>query len=162
MLTAVIARVCKQISAADFSEKMLRQTRKKCRVFSNVALQYADILSLDGADGTFDVVLTANVMHLLDEPIKVLRELDRACRDGGKIIIPTYMNREKTGQASSFSKTVGKAGADFKQAFTLSSYQQFFRNAGYDQVNYHMIEGRVPCAVAVITKTKALDEIEKM
>ena len=120
------------------------------------------ILSLDGADGTFDVVLAANVIHLPDEPIKVLRELDRVCRDGGKIIIPTYMNREKTGQASSFSKTVGKAGADFKQAFTLSSYQQFFRNAGYDQVNYRMIEGRVPCAVAVITKTKALDEIEKM
>ena len=74
------------------------------------------------------------------------------CRPGGKIIIPTYMNREKTGQASSFSKTVGKAGAEFKQAFTLTSYQQFFKNAGYETVTYHMIKGRVPCAVAVIKK----------
>ena len=150
MLTAVIAPRCRHITATDFSRKMLEQTRKKCQDYSNVKVEPADILSLDYPDHTFDVVLAANVIHLLDNPLKALDELKRVCRAGGKIIIPTYMNKEKTGQASQFSKTVGKAGADFKQAFTFTSYKQFFLNAGCEEVTYRMIKGRVPCAVAVI------------
>lgn len=45
-------------------------------------------------------MVAANVIHLLDEPYKALAELDRVCRIGGKIIIPTYMNKnEKVKQA---------------------------------------------------------------
>ena len=32
--------------------------------------------------------------------------LDRVCRDGGMLIIPTYMNKEKTGKTSSFASAV--------------------------------------------------------
>ena len=46
------------------------------------------------ADGQFDKVIAANVIHLLDEPFKALAELDRVCKPGGQIIIPTYINRE--------------------------------------------------------------------
>lgn len=150
MLTTVIAPLCRELIATDFSEKMLHQTRKKCRELPNVTVRFGNILELDFPDSSFDVVVAANVIHLLDEPQKALSELVRVCRPGGKLIIPTYMNKEKTGEAGNFSKTVGKAGADFKQAFTLRSYKEFFTSAGYADVTYHMIEGRVPCAVAVI------------
>lgn len=33
----------------------------------------------------FDIVVAANVIHLLDEPYKALHELDRVCRKGGRI-----------------------------------------------------------------------------
>ena len=46
------------------------------------------------ADGLFDKVIAANVIHLLDEPLKALAALDRVCKPGGQIIIPTYINRE--------------------------------------------------------------------
>ena len=111
LLTEVIASRCKNIVATDFSEKMLRKTEKKCAALGNVTCQKADILALDFEDESFDVVVAANVIHLLDEPYKALGELNRVCKVGGKLIIPTYMNREKTGDASGFSKAVGKAGA---------------------------------------------------
>lgn len=152
LITVEASKKCREIIATDYSEGMLRQTKKKCRACSNVRVEAANILDLHFPDESFDAVIAANVIHLLDEPFKALSELDRVCRKGGKIIIPTYMNREKTGEASRFSTAVGKAGADFKQAFTLSSYKQFFGAAGYETVSYHMIEGRVPCAVAVIRK----------
>ena len=57
------------------------------------SLPSADILHLDYPDESFDKVIAANVIHLLDEPLKALSELDRVCRKGGSIIIPTYMNR---------------------------------------------------------------------
>ena len=132
---------------------MLERARHKCRDYGNASFEYADILHLDYPDGSFDKVVAANVIHLLDEPLKALSELDRVCRKGGRIIIPTYMNREKgEGKTSGFATAVGKAGADFKRQFTFSSYQQFFAEAGYKDASFKMIEGRVPCAIAVLSK----------
>ena len=78
--------------------------------------------------------------------------LDRVCRPGGKLIIPTYMNREKKDQDSGFISVADKAGAGFKQQFTAGRYRQFFTDAGYGDVTVTMAEGRIPCAVAVMTK----------
>lgn len=153
MLTVHIAPRCHKVVATDFSHKMLQRAATKCRKFSNATFEFADILHFDYPDALFSKVVAANVIHLLDEPMKALAELDRVCKPGGQIIIPTYMNREKDGgKTSGFAKIVGKAGADFKRQFTFSSYQQFFAEAGYQNVTYKMIEGRVPCAVAVINK----------
>lgn len=152
LLTEVIAPRCKSIVATDFSEKMLMMTKRKCASFGNVSYRQADILALDFKDESFDVVVAANVIHLVDEPHKALGELSRVCKAGGKLIIPTYMNREKTGDASGFSKAVGKAGADFKRQFTFATYRQFFEDAGFADGEYTMIEGRVPCAVAVLRR----------
>ena len=90
--------------------------------------------------------------RVLDEPLKALGELNRVCRDGGQLIIPTYMNRDRKGKTSTFASAVGKAGADFKRQFTLDSYRQFFLDAGYSDVRITLAEGRIPCAVAVMTK----------
>ena len=152
LLTAVIAPRCKRLIATDFSAAMLRRAKKKCAKFGNVQLAQADILHLDYPDESFDAVVAANVIHLLDEPYKALAELDRVCRSGGTIIVPTYMNRSEQGKTSGFASTVGKAGADFKRQFTFDTYKQFIAAAGYDDVDYAYCPGRVPCAVAVIHK----------
>ena len=89
---------------------------------------------------------------MLDEPYKALAELDRVCRKGGKIILPTYMNKDKKGKTSPFANAVGKAGADFKRQFTFDTYKQFIKEAGYTNVDYSWIDGKIPCAVAVIKK----------
>ena len=77
---------------------------------------------------------------------------DRVCKPGGLLIIPTYMNKDNKGEESSFAEAVGKAGADFQQQFTADSYRRFFLEAGYRDVEVTIAEGRIPCAVAVMTK----------
>lgn len=152
MISKAIAPVCKSLTATDFSEGMLKRARKKCSKFPNITFQMADIMSLDYADESFDVVVAANVIHLLDHPYQALAELDRVCKKGGRLIIPTYVNREKTGKTGGVVKAIGKAGADFKQQFTYSNYRAFFEKAGYRKIETELIQGRVPCAVAIITK----------
>ena len=152
MLTVGIAQRCRSLTATDFSPKMLEKARKKCRNCKNVTFSEANILRLPYADGSFDKVVAANVIHLLDEPLAALAELSRVCKKGGKILLPTYINKDKTGKASGFSKAVGKAGADFKRQFTIETYRQFLADAGYPPISCELIEGRVPCAVAVIEK----------
>ncbi len=155
LLTAVIAPSCRKLTATDFSENMLKKAESKCSAYDNVSFANADITSLDYADGSFDKVVAANVIHLLDEPVKAVKELDRVCKAGGLLIIPTYMNKDTAGKTSGFAKTVGKAGADFKRQFTFDSYGDFWTELGYSDVSCTMIEGRVPCAVAIIKKPPA-------
>ncbi len=154
LITAAIAGKCRELTATDYSEKMLRQTRRKCAAFSNVKIFPANILNLPFRDESFDVVIAANVIHLLDDPHKALAELDRVCKRGGKLVIPTYVNKDK---AKGLDNTLDKAGADFKQDFTYATYRAFFADAGYTNLQTRLIDGRVPCAVAVITKEKQDD-----
>ena len=152
LLSAVIAEKCRQLTATDFSEKMLKKAEKNCRAFRNITYAPADITALPFADGSFDKVVAGNVIHLLDNPMTALGELNRVCKDGGMLIIPTYMNKDDKGKTNGFSDAVGMAGADFKREFTMESYRQFFLDAGYPDVKVSLADGRIPCAVAVMRK----------
>lgn len=156
MLSAEIAERCGHLIATDFSEGMLRRARKNCRRFDNITFKNADITALPFGDRSFDKVVAGNVIHLLDEPLRALGELNRVCRPGGTLIIPTYMNRDAHGDTGGFVSTVGKAGADFKRQFTVESYRGFFREAGYADVQVTVAEGRIPCAVAVMKRKQTL------
>lgn len=157
LLTEMIAPGCRSLTATDFSANMLRRAEKKCRKYGNVRFERADILRLPYADGRFDMVVAANVIHLLDEPYRALRELDRVCRAGGRLVIPTYMNRTEQGGTNRVSGAIGRAGADFKREFTPDTYRQFFADAGYADADYILCRGRIPCAAAVLRKKEEGD-----
>ena len=96
LLSGVIATRCKSLIATDFSVNMLRRAERKYRNLPNIRFEPCDIMQLPYPDERFDVVIAANVIHLLDEPEKALQELSRVCRPGGRIILPTYMNRQNS------------------------------------------------------------------
>ena len=152
LLSAVIAAKCRQLTATDFSRKMLKKAEKNCAAFHNIAFAQADITALSYPDGGFDKVVAGNVIHLLGNPLTALSELNRVCKDGGMLIIPTYMNKDSKGKTSGFAGAVGKAGADFKRQFTVDSYRQFFLDAGSQDVQVSLADGRIPCAVAFMKK----------
>lgn len=152
MLTEVIAPKCKKLVATDFSKNMVRKARAKCRRLTNIEFMAADITNLDFADHTFDKVVAGNVIHLLDDPYKALKEMERVCRSGGKILVPTYINENAKYKENAFSKILGKIGVDFKLGFSVLSYRRFFTEAGFTRVKFILVEGRIPCMVAVIRK----------
>ena len=152
LLTGVIAPECQSLLATDFSEKMLKRAKKKYGKYRNVAFEQANLLRLAYPSNRFDVVVAANVIHLLDEPYQALRELERVCKPGGRMIIPTYMNQTDKGETNSVSGVIGRVGAEFKRAFTPETYKRFFAEAGYADAEYLLCRGKIPCAVAVLEK----------
>ena len=150
-ITVCIAEKCRRVTATDFAPGMLKQAARKCRKLSNVSFRKADITSIKCKDDRFDKVVAGNVIHLLPDPGKALAELERVVKPGGKIIIPTYINMSKK-SAGLAVKFVEFLGADFKKQFDLESYKSFFKEMGYDNVEYHVVDGRMPCAIAVIKK----------
>ncbi len=152
LLSGVIAQKCKSLTATDFSAKMLKKADKKFGMYDNIKFEEGNILHLDYVDESFDVVVAANVIHLVDEPYKAIREFDRVCQKGGRIIIPTYITKNDKGKVACFIDMAGKSGAGFKRQFTFEEYEEFIACAGYENVKYTLIGGRIPCAVAVIKK----------
>lgn len=151
IISRSIAPKCRSLVATDFSVGMLRQTAKKCRKYSNVKVRRADITRLGFDDNCFHKVVAGNVIHLLDEPYQALEELVRVCRPGGKVIIPTYIN-ESSKTDKKIVRFLELLGAGFKRQFDMDTYRHFFEKAGYYDTEYFIIEGRMPCAVAIITK----------
>lgn len=150
-ISIYIARKCRKLVATDFAPGMLRRAAKKCRNCTNVEFKKADITQIKCRDRRFDKVVAGNVIHLLPEPEKALQELERVVKPGGKIIIPTYINMSK-GTGTAAVKFITLLGADFHRQFDLDSYKKFFENKGYTEVEYSVVDGRMPCAIAVITK----------
>lgn len=152
-ISVFIAPVCARLIATDFSNGMLKQTAKKAKRFTNMEVAHADITKLDFPDSCFDKVIAGNVIHLLDNPQVAVMEMVRVCKPEGKVIIPTYINK-KNGKTGKMAALLGKVGAGFKRQFDVESYRRFFIEAGYKNVAYRIVEGRMPCAIAVIKKKK--------
>lgn len=148
-ITKYIAPKCRTLVATDMARGMLRQTRKKCRSFDNVKLRRADIMNLKCRNDRFDKVVAGNVIHLLDDPKAALHELERVCKPGGRLLIPTYINDEGTQQRKAVM-LLEKLGVDFKREFNIKTYKEFFASMGYSDVEYIVVDGRMPCAIAVI------------
>lgn len=145
-----VAKKCRKLIATDMSVNMLKRARKNCSDCRSIIFRKADIMSIKARDNTFDKVIAGNVIHLLDEPYKAVDELLRVCKKGGKVIIPTYINIEKK-SGSFLVKLFDLAGAHFTNQFDRKSYKEFFIKGGYS-VSFDVVEGRMPCAIAVITK----------
>ena len=152
-ISVSIAPKCRRLIATDFAAGMLRQAEKKCRKYENTIFRRADITHLKCKDNCFDKVVAGNVIHLLPNPELALHELERVVKPDGRIIIPTYINMSK-GTGTAAVKFITLLGADFKRQFDLESYKQFFADMGYANVEYHVVDGRMPCAIAVITKKR--------
>ena len=150
-ITEEIAKKAQKVLATDFAEGMLKRASKKCRKNSNVSFRQEDITDIKSADSSFDKAVAGNVIHLLPEPEKALNELLRVVKPGGKVIIPTYINMLKKPSGIAVS-VINKMGADFKRQFELDSYKEFFEEKGFRDVEYYVVDGRMPCAIAVITK----------
>lgn len=111
----------------------------------------ADLTNLPYEDNHFDKVVAGNVIHLLEDPRRAITELERVTRRGGQIILPTYISKAKNSNA--FVKRILELfGADFKRQFDWNSYRKFFKELGYENAVFRVVDGRMPCAIAIIRK----------
>jgi ubiquinone/menaquinone biosynthesis C-methylase UbiE len=77
-----------EITAIDFSEKMLHRAQKKARDLGiKVVLEQMDVQDLKFEDNTFDTIVGTFIFCSVPDPIKGLQEVRRVCRPGGKVVL---------------------------------------------------------------------------
>ena len=78
-----------QVTGIDLSTSMLEKARERVarEGLRNVRLLEMDAASLTFADDSFDIVYAPYLVSVVPDPVKVVREMRRVCRPGGKIIV---------------------------------------------------------------------------
>ena len=77
------------VTGIDLSSSMLEKARERVarEGLRNVRLIEMDAASLTFADDAFDIVYAPYLVSVVPDPVKVVREMHRVCRPGGKIIV---------------------------------------------------------------------------
>lgn len=81
-----------EVIGIDLSEGMLEEARDRINRMGlrHVTVSRMDATSLQFPDGAFDAVLAPYVMSVVTDPRKVLAEMKRVCRPGGRIVIVNH------------------------------------------------------------------------
>ncbi|HEY7239330.1 MAG TPA: class I SAM-dependent methyltransferase [Burkholderiales bacterium] len=76
------------LAGLDPVAEMLDVARDKLSGKEDLRIGYAD--SLPWASGSFDVVVSCNMFHYISHPIEALREMARAIRPGGALVLTDW------------------------------------------------------------------------
>ncbi len=79
----------KHIRATDFSEKMIAIANGKKGDVTNVDFEVGDIDDLTVPDASVDVVMAHSILHLLDNPERVINQIYRMLKPGGYFVSST-------------------------------------------------------------------------
>ncbi|MBN1146547.1 MAG: class I SAM-dependent methyltransferase [Anaerolineales bacterium] len=88
--TKVIAGNATHVIATDLSETMLQVARTQLGGLGNVTIKQADCRNSSFPAESFDTVILANVVHVIDQPAQCLREANRILRHRGSLIIVDF------------------------------------------------------------------------
>ena len=82
------------VEATDASPEMIAAARQgSCSAKLHFSVE--DLFCPPYAEDSFDVVIAANVLHVIPEPDRALREMGRVLKDDGVLIVPTFTRSEE-------------------------------------------------------------------
>lgn len=151
-LSIAAAEKAGHVFCTDMSLPMLERARKKSakKGIKNISFGERDIFSLPDEDNTYDVAIAGNVLHLLEEPEKAVRELCRVTKQGGRVIVPTFMAKNSSPLIKIYTLLGYKAFA----SYTAESYEKMLKNCDCGRVKVTEIHGLLPVAFGVIKVRK--------
>jgi ubiquinone/menaquinone biosynthesis C-methylase UbiE len=88
--TEAIVENAEHITATDLSDEMITEARRLRSNFINVTFEVADATALQYQNDCFDTILMTNFIHLVDDPIKVIRESYRVLKAGGITLVSSF------------------------------------------------------------------------
>ena len=143
------------VLCTDLSLPMLERARKKAqkRGLTNISFAQRDITALPDRDGSFDAVIAANVLPLLPQPERAVRELWRVAAPRGRLILPTYLQGRVGTAYGTMIKIYQGVGFHYEHAFTPETYRMLLESMDLAPVLVEVIPGRVPEGIAVLEKS---------
>lgn len=77
------------LTSTDYSDEMVQVAGARLN-HMNIQVQKEDCFNLSFKDKSFDTVFMANLIHIIPEPEKALRECHRVLKEDGQLLIVSY------------------------------------------------------------------------
>lgn len=142
LLAKHVAYAANKMIATDYSEGMIAEARKG-EYSDNLTFEVADGTNLPFEDHSFDVVLIANALHVMPEPERVLREIDRVLKDNGILIAPNFVNHRSGFISIVWSGILRIAGISFEHQWGTEEYKEFLKKNGWKIKNCKEMKARI-------------------
>lgn len=93
---------CREVVALDLTEAPLALAARMSaeRGLANVRFMTGDAAQLPFADDSFDVVICCLALHHMQDPGRVVREMARVCRAGGRLAVEDMIASEHPDRAA--------------------------------------------------------------
>ena len=139
-----------QVTGIDFSALMLEKARERVvkKGVTNIRLHEMDAANLTFADSSFDIVYAPYVISVVSDPVRVVNEMRRVCRPGGKIVILNHF-RSRTPVVARMERAISPftVHIGFKADLDLSGFlaQSDLKPISIEKVSFPPIWSLVNC-----------------
>ena len=139
------------IEATDASPEMIAEAKRDNRS-AKLHFSVQDMFRLPYADGSFDVIIVANALHIVPEPEKALSEIRRVLKDDGVLVAPTYTHADNAffGRVKAFFMKL--AGFPLHSKWTSREYLAFLRQNGWTVRKSAVLTASFPLTYAECVK----------
>ena len=142
------------IEATDASPEMIAEAKRDNRS-AKLHFSVQDMFRLPYADGSFDVIIVANALHIVPEPEKALSEIRRVLKDDGVLVAPTFTHADNAffGRVKAFFMKL--AGFPLHSKWTSREYLAFLRENGWTVRKSAVLTASFPLTYAECVKREA-------
>lgn len=169
IVACAVAPHAAHVTGIDLTPAMIEQARERQRTtgLDNLEWQVGDATRLPCDDGAFDVVLTRYSFHHMPSPERVLGEMKRVCRPGGRILVVDATPSPETQAAYDRMETL--RDPSHASALTLDQLRTLGRDAGLIEqvIDFYRLEALLttladPQDMAALTALFAADIADGM
>jgi len=133
-LTLAFAEKCEHVLGVDATGEFLSRARREAelRQIHNVVFSLGDANQLDLEDGIFDCASCRAAFHHFPDPARVLGEMRRVVRPGGKILVADMLASRDPEEASLHNRIEQLCDPTHTRALADTEFEQLFRETGLE------------------------------
>ncbi len=152
---AELARNVAQVYGVDNSPEMLQAARRRTEGMPNVELRQGELEAVPIEDATCDGALLVLVLTYVPDPVKVVRQMRRVLKPGGKAVVVDLLRHDR----DDFRRQMGQ----YSLGFEVEELKRILTENGFERVRCDHLppesKAKGP-ALLLATGIKAMEEQE--
>ncbi|HBQ14020.1 MAG TPA: hypothetical protein DEF51_23780 [Myxococcales bacterium] len=153
--TSAMAQAVESVVATDVSIEMVERLRAGvlAQGVENVSVRRMSAYDIDADDQSFDAVVCANALHVMERPRDALREMHRVVSAEGMIVAPTFLHGASAATRL-LSRTLSALSPFVAHTrFDLPRLVGMFRTADFEVIHSETFAGLFPIGYVVARRT---------
>lgn len=135
LVVCAFAEVVRQATGIDLTPAMLAQARTLAasKGLTNVTWHQGDVLPLPFPDASFTIVTARFTFHHFLDPLGVLKEMQRVCAPGGRVLVVDTDASADPVKAAAFNRMELLRDPSHIRAMPATELRGLFRTAGFPE-----------------------------